>query len=180
MPKFSSLSLQRIEELTPASKTEFLEVLAPSIDIPFGNAKTGVELIGVFSKKLTYWVITSDDVPVGLFGIDVCLQLPPKWQTSTLILKAYRGQGVGPLLKLATAQIFLENRIPLVCLVRDANKPSLRSLHRTFPEVNVSEFVQIENVQFHVFDLSLASVKEVPSEAENIEVAIRTWLNSLT
>lgn len=179
MPKFPSLSLQRIDELTPTSKTEFLDALTYSIDIPFGNAKTGIELIEVFSKKLTYWAIALDDVPVGLFGIDTCLQLPQKWQTSTLILKAYRGQGVGPLLKLATAQVFLERDIPLVCLVRESNKPSLRSLYRAFPEIIPSQFVEIESVQFHVFDLSLVALKEIPSEAKHVAEIVRTWLNTL-
>lgn len=179
MPKFPSLSLQRIDELTPTSKTEFLESLTYSIDIPFGNAKTGVELIEVFSKKLIYWAIALDNVPVGLFGIDTCLQLSQKWQTSTLMLKAYRGQGVGPLIKLATAQVFLERDIPLVCLVRESNKPSLRSLYRTFPEVVPFQFIEIENVQFHVFDLSLVDLKEIPSEAKHVAGTVRAWLNTL-
>jgi predicted acetyltransferase len=179
MSNFSSLSLVKLEEVALISKVLFLEQLTPSIDIPFGNARTGIDLIEVFSKKLAYWIILVDDVPVGVFGIDVCVQLPQQLQTSTLILKEYRGKGIGPSIKYATVQVFLEHHIPLICLVRESNKPSLRSLGRTFPEITVSEFVQIDAVQFHVFDLSLADMKKVPSEAEQVAVTVNAWLANL-
>lgn len=162
------------------AKKEFILRLSQSMDrtIPFGTASNGCELLEVFNEKLGYWVIIVDEIPVGIFGIDVCSQLPQRWQTSTFILKGHRGKAIGPLIKLATVQVFLKYCIPLVCLVRNSNTPSLNSLERTFPELVSRDYLHIDKVQFHVFNLSMISVKAIPTEAENVASVLDSWLRA--
>lgn len=174
------ISLVSIADLTPHAKKTFIVSLGQSMDpaVPFGSANNGTELLEVFSEKLGYWVITADNVPVGIFGVDVCRQLPQRWQTSSFMLREHRGNQIGPLTKLAAVHVFQQYGIPLVCLVRDSNKPSLRSLERTFPELSHRDFLYIDNVQFHVFDLFMAITRPVPLEAENVSFVLDNWLRS--
>lgn len=176
------ISLKTMSELSPSDKVSFLSELELSMDVPFGKAKTVAELIAAFDEKLAYWIIMVDGIPVGLFGFTMSVTLPQRYQTSSLILKAWRGKGIGPLVKIAAAQTFLDHGTPLISCVREWNAASVRSLKRAFPEITPEKKHSVllspsgEKYYIYVFNLSMVKEKEIPVEVIAVAERISVWL----
>ena len=179
------LTFCQLEELTAEAHEIFLAELNNNMDIGFSHLVSSSELIEVFQKKLAYWVIRVEDEPIGLFGLSSSLTRPNHYQTSSLIIKKWRGKGIGPLVKQATAQGFLYHELPLIACVRDWNTASIRSMSRAFPELlpelQLSALVTADNEQYYlyIYDLSKVAFVEVPVEADKIMESLMALVSQL-
>jgi len=103
------LSFSRFEELDSSTKTAFITELHETMDEPFSNSSTANELLESFKHKLAYWVLMADETPIGLFGLSLSITFPNQYQTTSFILKNWRGKRLGPLLKNScSAKLFRE------------------------------------------------------------------------
>jgi len=176
------LSFSRFGELDLSTRTAFITELHETMDEPFSNSSTATELLESFEHKLAYWVLMADKTAVGLFALSLSITFPQRYQTTSFILKNWRGNRLGPLVKIAVAQSFLEKQVPLITCVRDGNLPSIRSLQRTFPELtsekklSATKNMHGESYYLHVFNLSMVNSREVPREARSLTETMNSWL----
>lgn len=176
------IDLVSLESLSPEALEHFMAGLEDSLDVLIGDARNASDTLAVFSEKIAYWVITVEEIPVGLFGLNLTILFPDEYQTTTLILKEWRGKGIGPVIKQAVVQSFVARHMPLISCVREWNKPSFRSISRAFPEIKPELHLMHPNAtdsepyNLYVFDLSKATVEEVPEIGQKVVNVVSSWL----